>query len=92
MLLIEKDKRYAYKKRPKKARFAVDTIIILLRGNSGSGKTTVAKALHQQLGAEAVLISPNTAATGIFFRIIATKVVARKRPSLWGKRHSVQEQ
>jgi adenylate kinase family enzyme len=66
MLLIEKDKRYAYKKLPKEVRFAVDTILILLRGNSGSGKTTVAKALHQQLGAEAVLISQDVFRREIF--------------------------
>ena len=44
----------------------MDTIIILLRGNSGSGKTTVAKALHQQLGAEAVLISQDVFRREIF--------------------------
>lgn len=44
----------------------METIVILLRGNSGSGKTTVAKALHQQLGEEAVLISQDVFRREIF--------------------------
>lgn len=31
--------------------------LVIIRGNSGSGKTTVAKALHKQLGETSLLIS-----------------------------------
>lgn len=34
--------------------------LIILRGNSGSGKTTVAKLLQQKLGSETMLISQDT--------------------------------
>lgn len=34
--------------------------VILIRGNSGSGKTTVAKQLHTRLGAGNLLISQDT--------------------------------
>jgi adenylate kinase family enzyme len=40
--------------------------LILLRGNSGSGKTTIAKELHRQLGASAVLISQDVFRREIF--------------------------
>ncbi|MEQ3444518.1 AAA family ATPase [Enterococcus cecorum] len=32
-------------------------VLIILRGNSGSGKTSVAKKLQEKLGAETILIS-----------------------------------
>ncbi|MBF7023377.1 kinase [Staphylococcus kloosii] len=31
--------------------------LIIIRGNSGSGKTTIAKALHNELGEDALLLS-----------------------------------
>ncbi len=34
--------------------------LIILRGNSGSGKTTVAKELQQRLGKNTMLISQDT--------------------------------
>ncbi|WP_430610247.1 AAA family ATPase [Enterococcus sp. DIV0876] len=40
--------------------------LILLRGNSGSGKTTIAKALHAYFGADALLISQDVFRKEIF--------------------------
>lgn len=35
----------------------MESVLVVLRGNSGSGKTTIAKSLQEKLGARTMLIS-----------------------------------
>ncbi len=44
----------------------MESMLILLRGNSGSGKTTIAKAVQHVFGEEAVLISQDVFRREIF--------------------------
>lgn len=49
----------------------MESILILLRGNSGSGKTTIARAVQHIFGEKAVLISQDVFAEKFFVSKIA---------------------
>ncbi|WP_272927843.1 kinase [Enterococcus sp. JM9B] len=45
------------KRKKKRKRETMESVLVVLRGNSGSGKTTIAKSLQEKLGARTMLIS-----------------------------------